>query len=210
MKQRQENGGQEYLTTRILFLHIPVPHFPVQDRRSPHMPIHVDAELRRMPRPESSRITAVFEVHNELGRFFDEDIDPSRPNSVHGSRSGLAPSGQQSGFQRVDLRRANRQAALRTTLPCFPGRLRPWPGIRGSLTPRAADMGIAAFTSPRVSASCYPWTRSDCRRIRFACSSLRQPTDASAADGRRHASVNRWAACLIARTHRPGTQFGVK
>jgi GxxExxY protein len=43
------------------------------------MPIHVDAELRRMPRPESSRVTyevmnVVFEVHNDLGRFFDEDI----------------------------------------------------------------------------------------------------------------------------------------
>jgi GxxExxY protein len=43
------------------------------------MPIRVDAELRRMPRQDCSRLAyevmnVVFEVHNSLGRFFDEDI----------------------------------------------------------------------------------------------------------------------------------------
>ena len=43
------------------------------------MPIQVDAQLRQLPRSESSRVAyeamnVVFEVRNELGRFFDEDI----------------------------------------------------------------------------------------------------------------------------------------
>ena len=43
------------------------------------MPVTVNAEVRHLPSDESSRVAydvmhCVFAVHNELGRFFDEDI----------------------------------------------------------------------------------------------------------------------------------------
>jgi hypothetical protein len=60
------------------FIHILVPHFPVQ-KGLRAMPITVDAELQELPYDLASRVAydvmhEVFAVHNEFGRFMDENI----------------------------------------------------------------------------------------------------------------------------------------
>jgi hypothetical protein len=90
----------------LSFIHISVPHFPVQ-KGIRYVPVTVDAELQELPYDMASRVAydvmhEVFAVHNEFGRFMDENIyrdeEKASPGSPERVRRGQT---RDSGLKRA-------------------------------------------------------------------------------------------------------------